>query len=45
MTKQEFVQQMAVAYMRHHGYAPSQGHLREFAELFKQTQTVERFYG
>lgn len=39
MTKQEFVQQMVLAYMKHHGYPPTDRHIDEYGEIF---QSIKR---
>ncbi|WP_277872017.1 hypothetical protein [Enterovibrio norvegicus] len=38
--KMRFIQNMSVAFMKHHGYQPSESHLRGFAELYIQIQNV-----
>lgn len=35
MSQKDFVLKMTVAYMQHHGYSPSDAHLREWAAMYR----------
>lgn len=36
MSQKEFVLKMIIAFTQHHGYAPSQGHIREWLDMYRQ---------